>query len=60
MSISRLDESIAIDPYYETSRRGISFGDVHGDIKLSAVAWVEGGQAALYAFKEIAGPHLVE
>lgn len=42
------DSSIAIDPYYETSRRGIfAVGDVHGDIKLIAVAWAEGIQAAI-------------
>jgi hypothetical protein len=29
------DGSVAIDPYYETSRRGIfAVGDVHGDVKL--------------------------
>ena len=48
------DGSIAIDPYYETSRHGIfAVGDVHGDIKLITVAWAEGIQAAIYAFKEI-------
>jgi len=47
------DSSIAIDPYYETSRRGIfAVGDVHGDIKLITVAW-----AAIYAFKEITSPY---
>ena len=52
------DGSIAIDPYYETSRRGIfAVGDVHGDIKLIAVAWTEGIQAAIYAFKEISSPY---
>ena len=52
------DGSIAIDPYYETSRRGIfAVGDVHGDIKLIAVAWAEGIQAAIYAFKEISSPY---
>jgi len=36
------DASIAIDPYFETSRRGsFAIGDVHGDIKLIAVAWAE-------------------
>ena len=50
--------SIAIDPYYETSRRGIfAVGDVHGDIKLIAVAWADGIQAAIYAFKEITSPY---
>ncbi len=50
--------SIAIDPYYETSRRGIfAVGDVHGDIKLITVAWAEGIQAAIYAFKEITSPY---
>ena len=50
--------SIAIDPYYETSRRGIfAIGDVHGDIKLIAVAWADGIQAAIYAFKEITSPY---
>ena len=52
------DGSIAIDPYYEASRRGIfAVGDVHGDIKLIAVAWAEGIQAAIYAFKEITSPY---
>lgn len=52
------DGSIAIDPYYETSRRGIfAVGDVHGDIKLVAVAWAEGIQAAIYAFREITSPY---
>lgn len=52
------DGSIAIDPYFETSRRGIfAVGDVHGDIKLVAVAWAEGIQAAIYAFKEITSPY---
>ena len=51
------DGSIAIDPYFETSRRGIfAVGDVHGDIKLVTVAWAEGIQAAIYAFKEITSP----
>lgn len=52
------DGSLAIDPYYETSRPGIfAVGDVHGDIKLIAVAWAEGIQAAIYAFKEITSPY---
>ncbi len=52
------DGSIAIDPYYETSRHGIfAVGDVHGDIKLITVAWAEGIQAAIYAFKEITSPY---
>ncbi len=52
------DGSIAIDPYFETSRGGIfAVGDVHGDIKLIAVAWAEGIQAAIYAFKEITSPY---
>jgi thioredoxin reductase (NADPH) len=52
------DGSITIDPYYETSRRGIfAVGDVHGDIKLVTVAWAEGIQAAIYAFKEITSPY---
>ncbi len=52
------DGSIAIDPYFETSRRGIfAVGDVHGDIKLIAVAWAEGIQAAIYGFKEITSPY---
>jgi thioredoxin reductase (NADPH) len=52
------DGSIAIDPYFETSRRGIfAIGDVHGDIQLIAVAWAEGIQAAIYAFKEITSPY---
>lgn len=51
------DGSIAVDPYFETSRRGIfAVGDVHGDIKLITVAWAEGIQAAIYAFKEITSP----
>jgi ferredoxin/flavodoxin---NADP+ reductase len=50
--------SVAIDPYYETSRSGIfAVGDVHGDIKLIPVAWADGIQAAIYAFKEITSPH---
>ncbi len=52
------DGSIAVDPYFETSRRGLfAIGDVHGDIKLIAVAWAEGIQAAIYAFKEITSPY---
>jgi thioredoxin reductase (NADPH) len=52
------DGSIAIDPYYETSRQGVfAVGDVHGDIKLITVAWAEGIQAAIYAFKEITSPY---
>jgi thioredoxin reductase (NADPH) len=52
------DGSIAIDPYFETSRRGVfAVGDVHGDIKLIAVAWAEGIQAAIHAFKEITSPY---
>jgi thioredoxin reductase len=52
------DGSIAIDPYFETSRPGIfAVGDVHGDIKLITVAWAEGIQAAIYAFKEITSPY---
>ncbi len=52
------DGSIAIDPYYETSREGIfAVGDVHGDIKLITVAWAEGIQAAIHAFKEITSPY---
>jgi thioredoxin reductase (NADPH) len=52
------DGSIAIDPYFETSRRGIfAVGDVHGDVKLITVAWAEGIQAAIHAFKEITSPY---
>ena len=52
------DGSISIDPYFETSRRGIfAVGDVHGDIKLITVAWAEGIQAAIHAFKEITSPY---
>ena len=52
------DGSIAIDPYFETSRYGVfAVGDVHGDIKLVTVAWAEGIQAAIYAFKEITSPY---
>ncbi len=52
------DGSIAVDPYFETSRRGIfAVGDVHGDIKLIAVAWAEGIQAAIHAFREITSPY---
>ncbi len=48
-------------PYFETSRPGIfAVGDVHGDIKLIPVAWAEGIQAALYAFREITQPSLAE
>ena len=32
-------------------------GDVHGDIKLIAVAWADGIQATIYAFKEITSPY---
>ena len=49
--------SVAIDSYFETSRSGLfAVGDVHGDIKLVVVAWAEGIQAAIYAFKEITSP----
>jgi ferredoxin/flavodoxin---NADP+ reductase len=52
------DGSVSIDPYFETSRRGVfAVGDVHGDIKLIAVAWAEGIQAAIHAFKEITSPY---
>lgn len=52
------DHSLAVDSYYETSRSGIfAVGDVHGDIRLIVVAWAEGIQAALYAFKEITSPY---
>ncbi len=52
------DGSIAIDPYFETSRQGLfAVGDVHGDIKLITVAWAEGIQAAIHAFKEITSPY---
>jgi thioredoxin reductase (NADPH) len=49
--------SVAVDAYFETSRSGIfAVGDVHGGIKLIVVAWAEGIQAAIYAFKEITSP----
>ena len=52
------DGSIAVDSYFETSRVGIfAVGDVHGDIELITVAWAEGIQAAIYAFKEISSPY---
>ena len=52
------DGSIAIDPYFETSRKGVfAVGDVHGDIKLIVVAWAEGIQAAIHAFREITSPY---
>lgn len=52
------DGSIAIDPYFETSRQGIfAVGDVHGEVKLITVAWAEGIQAAIHAFKEITSPY---
>ena len=42
----------------DSSRRGVfAVGDVHGDIKLVTVAWAEGIQAAIYAFKEITSPY---
>ena len=51
------NSSVAVDSYFETSRSGIfAVGDVHGDIKLVVVAWAEGIQAAIYAFKEITSP----
>ncbi|MFM9959602.1 MAG: NAD(P)/FAD-dependent oxidoreductase [Planctomycetaceae bacterium] len=51
------NSSVAVDSYFETSRAGIfAVGDVHGDIKLVVVAWAEGIQAAIYAFKEITSP----
>lgn len=51
------NKSVAVDSYFETSRSGIfAVGDVHGDIKLVVVAWAEGIQAAIYAFKEITSP----
>ena len=51
------NSSVAVDLYFETSRSGIfAVGDVHGDIKLVVVAWAEGIQAAIYAFKEITSP----
>ncbi|MFO1019828.1 MAG: NAD(P)/FAD-dependent oxidoreductase [Planctomycetales bacterium] len=50
--------SVAVDAYYETSRSGVfAVGDVLGDIKLITVAWAEGIQAAIYAFKEITSPY---
>jgi len=52
------DGSIVVDSYFETSRDGIfAAGDVHGDIELITVAWAEGIQAAIYAFKEISSPY---
>ncbi|MCH2595374.1 MAG: hypothetical protein MKZ95_06145 [Pirellulales bacterium] len=30
---------------------------MHGDIKLITVAWAEGIQATIYAFKEITSPY---
>lgn len=52
------DGSVSVDPYFETSRQGIfAVGDVHGDIKLIAVAWAEGIQAAIHAFHEITSPY---
>lgn len=52
------DGSIAVDSYFETSREGIfAAGDVHGDIELITVAWAEGIQSAIYAFKEISSPY---
>ncbi|REK10797.1 MAG: NAD(P)/FAD-dependent oxidoreductase [Planctomycetota bacterium] len=52
------DGGVAVDQYYETSRPGIfAVGDVHGDIKLVPVAWADGIQAAIYAFKEITSPY---
>lgn len=51
------NSSVAVDSYFETSRSGsFAVGDVHGDIKLLVVAWAEGIQAAIYAFKEITSP----
>jgi thioredoxin reductase (NADPH) len=57
---TKSDGSIAIDSYFETSRKGIfAVGDIHGDIKLITVAWAEGIQAAIYAFKEITSPYWI-
>jgi thioredoxin reductase (NADPH) len=54
----KADGSVVVDPYFESSRRGIfAVGDVHGDIKLITVAWAEGIQAAIYAFREITSPY---
>jgi thioredoxin reductase len=52
------DGSIGVDAHFETSRKGIfAAGDVHGDIKLIAVAWAEGIHAAIHAFEEITSPY---
>jgi ferredoxin/flavodoxin---NADP+ reductase len=52
------DGTVAVDSYFETNRKGIfAVGDMHGDIKLISVAWAEGVQAAIYAFKEITSPY---
>lgn len=52
------DGTIVVDPYFESSRRGIfAVGDVHGDVRLITVAWAEGIQAAIYAFREITSPY---
>ncbi len=45
-------------PISKRAGEGIfAVGDVHGDIKLIAVAWAEGIQAAIHAFKEITSPY---
>ena len=43
-------------PHDRTTSGTFAVGDVHGDIKLIVVAWAEGIQAAIFAFKEITSP----
>ncbi len=44
-------------PRAQNTKGVFAVGDVHGDIKLITVAWAEGIQAAIYAFKEITSPY---
>ena len=49
---------LTVDGQYRTGVPHIfAVGDVHGDIKLIAVAWAEGIQAAIHAFNEITSPY---
>ena len=52
------DGSVAIDPYYEYQPgRCLRGGERPRGHQVIAVAWAEGRQAAIYAFKEITSPY---